>query len=194
MTIRSHTFQFSAQLREVRLRNSSVEQTFAEREILEREQAAYERGRRDGERALSDQLLAQRADLMALEQGVLKSLTDAVPNLIQHCEGTLTQLALELAGKMVAEMPISQELVEAVVREALADLEKNLDYQVFLNAEDLELLQRVESPLLSQKTPVLHFHPSNEIGRGGCMIKTPFGVIDARREVKLESLQKALSS
>lgn len=194
MTSHSHTFQFPAHLKQVRLRNSRALPTFAEPEVLEREQAAYERGCRDGERALADQLLAQRADLMTLEQGVLKSLTEAVPSLLHHCEVALAQLSLELANKLVAGMPISSDLVEAVVREALADLEKNLEYQVYLNPEDVEVLQRIESPLLTQKTPVLHFHSSLEVGRGGCMIKTPFGIIDARREVKLETLQKAVVS
>ena len=46
------------------------EQTFTESEMTARVQAAYENGRRDGERALSEQLLQQRADLLTLEQGV----------------------------------------------------------------------------------------------------------------------------
>ena len=39
-----------------------------------REQAAYERGRRDGEKALSEQLLQQRGELLELQKGVLDSL------------------------------------------------------------------------------------------------------------------------
>lgn len=193
MKSRSHTFQFSSHLREVRLRNGQPGQV-PESEATEREQAAYERGRRDGERALSNQLLTQRGDLATLEQGVLKSLGEAVPDLLRKSESVLIELSLELARKIVAGMAISPELVEAVVREALSDLEQNLQYQVYLNPEDIDLLNRIQSPLLSQSTPTLQFHPSPEVSRGGCLVKTPFGVIDARREVKIEALQKALSS
>jgi len=42
-------------------------------------QASYERGRLDGERALSEQLIRQRAEVMELQTGVLASLRDAVP-------------------------------------------------------------------------------------------------------------------
>ena len=117
-----------------------------------------------------------------------------MPNLLQSCEGALVELTAEIAGKLVAGLPISPEMVEAVVRDAECDLEKNLEYQVYLNPEDLELLTRIESPLLTQKTPTLHFQVSNEVSRGGCMIKTPFGMIDARREIKLEALQKSLGA
>ena len=190
MKTRAHSFQFAVNLRDVRLRDA--QQAARESEMALCEQAAYEKGRRDGERALSEQLLRQRADLLALEQGVLQSLTEAVPNLLQTCEAALTELSVEIASKLVAGLQITPEMVEATVRDALGDLEKNLEYQVYLNADDLELLNRIESPILQQKTPSLHFHPSGEVTRGGCMIKTPFGIIDARREVKLEALQKSL--
>ncbi|MDB6034175.1 MAG: hypothetical protein JWM16_4513 [Verrucomicrobiales bacterium] len=192
MKTRAHSFQFQANLRDVRLRDA--EQAVRESEIALREQAAYEKGRREGERALGEQLLQQRADLLALEQGVLQSLAEAVPNLLQTCETELAELAVEIASKLVAGLPIVPEMIEAVVRDALCDLEKNLDYQVYLNIEDLELLKRIESPILHDQTPGLHFQASGEVTRGGCMIKTPFGVIDARREVKLEALQKSLCS
>jgi flagellar assembly protein FliH len=192
MKTRAHTFQFAVNLRDVHLRDA--EQAIRENEMAVREQAAYEKGRRDGERSLGEQLLRQRADLLALEQGVLQSLTEAVPNLLETCEAALAELSLEIATKLVAGLQITPEVVEAAVRDALGDLEKNIEYQVYLNDEDLELLNRIESPILQQKSPTLHFHPSDEVTRGGCMIKTPFGIIDARREVKLEALQKSLRS
>jgi flagellar assembly protein FliH len=158
------------------------------------ELAAYERGRRDGERALSERLLQQRADLQALEQGVLKSLSQAVPKLVQECEGALANLTLEIAQKLVAGLPVSPEMVQAVVHEALKDIEESSDYQIYLNAEDMELLQRIESPLLTQKAPALHFQCSADVSRGGCIVKTRFGTIDARRETKMGALQKSLAA
>jgi flagellar biosynthesis/type III secretory pathway protein FliH len=42
--------------------------------------------------------------------------------------------------------------------------------------------------------PVLHFHPSEDIRRGGVLIKTRFGILDASRENKLEMIEQGLLS
>jgi flagellum-specific ATP synthase len=36
----------------------------------------------------------------------------------------------------------------------------------------------------------MHFIPSPEVSRGGCMVRTKFGLIDARRETRLERIRK----
>ena len=159
------------------------------------EAAAYERGRRDGEKALGEQLLQQRAEILELHQGVVRSLQNAVPQLIQQTEETLISLTLEAARKIVAGIPISPRLVESVVREATSQLEDNTEITVLLHPEDLALLRKHQSPILtaSPETSRLRFNTSSEITRGGCMIQTRFGLLDARRETKIEQLQKSLA-
>src|SRR5947209_8198728 len=129
-----------------------------------------------------------------LQHGVLKSLREAVPQVVRECEGVLTALTLELAQKLVASLPISAEMVEASIQEALSQFEDTTDYHLHLNPEDLELLQRVDSPLLSSNGSArkFHFHGSADITRGGCLVKTRFGVIDGQRETKIQLLKKSL--
>ncbi|HEY2952161.1 MAG TPA: FliH/SctL family protein [Verrucomicrobiae bacterium] len=160
----------------------------------EGEQAAYERGRLDGEKALHERLVRQRNELLELQQGVLKSLQQAVPQVVRDCEQALTALALEVAQKLVAGLPLSAEMVAAAVQEALGEVEEATDCHIYLHPEDLDLLQQVNSNLLASNVgnARLHFHRAPEVTRGGCLVKTRFGVIDARRETKLELLQKSL--
>jgi flagellar biosynthesis/type III secretory pathway protein FliH len=80
--------------------------------------AEYERGRREGEKALSEQLIRQRGELIELQNGVLTSLRKSIHDVTRECEGAMIALALEIAGKLVADLPISSEMVEAAVREA----------------------------------------------------------------------------
>lgn len=162
--------------------------------LQEREQAAYERGRRDGEKALREQLLQQRADMAELQQGVVESLKQALPRVIQQSEAALVQLALEAARRVVADMPISVELVEAVVREALAQVQDGARITVHLNPEDLALLRKHDSPLLRapEGGDPLQVVASAEVSRGGCLVQTGFGMLDARRETKWEQIRKTL--
>lgn len=158
--------------------------------------ASYERGRLDGERALSEQLIRQRAEVMELQTGVLTSLRNAVPQVARDGERALVALALEAANKIVSGMPVSAEMIEAAVKEAIAQVTDSAGFTVQLHPEDLALLERTNAPLLLPQggEERIRFQPSAQVTRGGCVVQTRFGVIDARRETKVELLQKALLS
>lgn len=167
---------------------------FAQREGRVRENAAFDRGRQEGEKALSEQLVRQRSELLELQQGVLRSLTEAVPRLVRETEKVLVELALESAIKLVAGLPVSVEMVEAAVQEATAQVADNTDYTVLMNADDLALLQRAGSDLLKDHGDSGHirFSASSEVTRGGCIVLTRFGAIDSQRETKIAILREAL--
>jgi flagellar biosynthesis/type III secretory pathway protein FliH len=61
---------------------------------------------------------------------------------------------------------------------------------------DFELLQQANAPVLLTDVggARLKITPSPQVTRGGCMVQTQFGVVDARRETKLQALQQSLAS
>jgi flagellar assembly protein FliH len=156
--------------------------------------AGFEAGRIEGERALSEQLLQQRNELHELMQGTINSLRQAVPQVIHDAENMVVSLALEVAQKLVSEMPVSVPMVEAVVRDALAQVEGTAQYTVRLHPADLELLQKSNSPLLagSDASSDCRFLGSPDVARGGCLVQTRFGTVDARRETKFDLLKRSL--
>jgi flagellar assembly protein FliH len=158
--------------------------------------AGFEAGRVEGERALSEQLLKQRAELHELMQGTINSLRQAVPQVIHDAENMVVSLALEVAQKLVSDMPISVPMVEAAVRDALAQVEGTAQYTVRLHPADLELLQKAGSPLLagSDGSSDCRFLGSPDVARGGCLVQTRFGTVDARRETKFDLLKRNLVS
>lgn len=181
-------------LREVKLRPPLTTAQWEQR-LKEAEQAAYERGVVAGERALSEQLLRLRSEVSELQKGILESLRNAVPHVIQEAESALIALALETARRLVANLPIEAATVEAAVREALAQAGDATEFSIYLHAEDLALLRETDSPLLhpSPHEARVHFHASPEVSRGGCLVQTRFGLIDGRRETKLKQIERALT-
>jgi flagellar assembly protein FliH len=159
------------------------------------ERAAYERGVAEGEKRLADQLVRQRAELIELQNGVLASLRQAVPQVVAQCESGLIDLAVEVARKLVFDLPISVEMVEAAIRSAMAQAEEKAELDVLLHADDLALLRQCNSPALlpAPGNGSIHFHNSAEVSRGGCLVQTRFGAIDARRETKLELIRQSLA-
>jgi len=190
----SDTIRLSHPVRDVRLLTQAPAQDW-QVHVHDREQGAYERGRRDGERLLSEQLLQQRTDIAALQQGVLNSLRQTVPQVIRETEQALMELAVEAVRKVVAGLPVSVELVEAVVREAIAQLEDATEITVQLHPDDLALLRKNNSAALTSPPDggSLRFVGSKEVTRGGVLLQTRFGLIDARRETKMEQIKETLN-
>ena len=162
--------------------------------LQEREAHAHARGVLDGEQRLGAQLLQQRNELIELHTGVLNALRQAVVQVTRDAEDALIEIAFTVAQKIVAETPISRELIEANIRAALAQGEAATEFFIHLHPEDLALLQRHTSDLLApaSRPEQMHFLPVPEIARGGCLVRTQFGVIDARRETRLEHVRQTL--
>jgi flagellar assembly protein FliH len=167
----------------------------ADAKLREREEQAYARGVVEGEQRLGEQLLQQRNELLQLHNGVLHSLRQAVGQVTRDAENALIEIAFTAAQRIVAEVPISHELVEANVRAALAQGEEATEFFIHLHPDDLALLQHHTSDLLSTapRQERMHFLPAPEIARGGCLVRTQFGVIDARRETRLERVRQTLA-
>ncbi len=184
------SIRFPVPPREIKLARSG------DRESLRRQdlEASFERGRREGERQLNEQLVRQRAELMELQTGVLAALRDAVPQVARDTERALVALALEAAQKLIGGLPVSTEMLDAVVKEACAAVEDTADLVVLLHADDLALLEKANAPILLPQAGQgrLRFQASTQVSRGGCLVQTHFGVLDARRETKIELLQKAV--
>ncbi|MGD0813015.1 MAG: FliH/SctL family protein [Verrucomicrobiota bacterium] len=157
-------------------------------------QAGYQQGHLEGEKSLSEQLLKQRTELNELFQGTLNSLRQAIPQVVHDTEDMVVSLALEVARKLVSDMPISVPMVEAAVRDALSHVESSAQVTVRLHPADLDLLQKAGSPVLgSEQAPNdCRFLGSVEVSRGGCLVETRFGTVDARRETKFDLVKKNL--
>jgi flagellar assembly protein FliH len=96
----------------------------------------------------------------------------------------------------VADLPIDKTLVESVVKDALAKAEKDAEIVVLLHPDDLNLLTQGDSELLddSQSTDKVLFKPSSDVTRGGCLLDTHYGLLDARRETKAKLLKQAVTA
>lgn len=155
----------------------------------------YDQGRIDGEKALSEQLMQQRAELRDLMQGAITSLRQTIPQVMHDTENMMVSLALEVARKLVANMPFSVPMVEAAVRDALSHVEGSGQVTVRLHPADLELLRNAGSPVLTDTGGPMAFRflSSTDVTRGGCLVETRFGTVDTRRETKFDLIKQSLA-
>lgn len=180
-------------LRGVRRRWPATWDEFQAR-IKAAEQVAEERGRHAAERFLGDQMVQQRASLLELQNGVLQSLRNLLPQVAAETEGALIELACSVARKLVEDVPLTAETIAAAVREALAQADQSAVCCVQLHPEDLRLLQSMNAPLLLTEMGGgrVQFESGAMVSRGGCLVQTTFGLLDARRETKAALLESSL--
>lgn len=168
------------------------------------EQAAYERGKKDAEATLKGQLEVMKTEYATEQQQKLadffKNIQDdlggQVPRMLQSLEKHVINLAADIAMKIVAGTPVDKSMVETVVKDALAKAEKDTDVVVLLNEADLELLSQADSELLQRThgSSEVVFKASPEVSRGGCLLETRYGTVDARIETKADVLKKAVTT
>ncbi|MCC6233748.1 MAG: hypothetical protein IT580_13945 [Verrucomicrobiales bacterium] len=182
--------RFSQPLRDVRPGRCAAPSRDWEGEV----RSAFERGRQEGERMLAEQLLQQRNETRQVFEGVIASLQKSIHQVTHDSEQQLVALALEIARKLIGDIPISTEMVEASVREAISQVEDATELHVRLHPVDLELLHKSDSSLLKAPTDgtTVRFHSSSEVSRGGCLVQTRFGVLDARRETRFDLLKNSV--
>ena len=192
MSFSQHRAHFSAPLRVVQ-RIDSEARAREQEALRSARESGWQEGFEKGQKSMSEQILAQRNQLLEVQRGIFQSLSQALPQLVSQCENGLIKLAFESARRVVASVPITPELVEEVVREALRELQGINQYTLRFHPEDLALLREIQSstlPAPGQDNIRVAVDPT--VNRGGCLIDTPFGTIDATREVKLRKLQESL--
>jgi len=165
----------------------------ARMKAAEIEKEAYEKGFCEGERA-------GRETGEKMVEAVLKQYTQTLEelkglrrNLLTGSEREVVRLSLEVARKVVKrEVCVDEELILALVKVALSRLADQSVMTVRVNPKDCQsILHFRESPGHRDSWhDGIKLVEDPLITRGGCLIETDSGVIDARVEEQFREIEK----
>jgi flagellar assembly protein FliH len=170
----------------------SVEQVRVENQAhlaaLERE--AFAKGYAQGERA-GLEAGGKRAEAML--RRVAQTLTDLAglrETLIQQTERQMVQLALTIARRIVLrEVSLDPELIAAMAHVALKKLGTSSPATIRLNPEDYTVVAHDGERWGGGQVTVV---PDPAISRGGCLVESEFGRIDASIDRQFDEMTRAL--
>lgn len=164
----------------------------SETELAAREEAAYQRGV-DATRTLADQQMVEfRADIEQLSEGVFKKLDGLEAQLVAQLRDALPGLALDLARRLLAGYEPPPEVVSRICEEALNEIfpeRDNLELSVALR--DAALLEKLNPDWLG-RYPGLRVRPDASLQPGDCVVRSRFGLTDARLQTKLAAIEHSL--
>ena len=171
-----------------------AEHFYTETELGAATEAAYRRGV-DSARAVVDQKLVEmRVDMEQLSEGVLRRLAEVEPRLFAQLRDALPGLAIDIAHRLLAGYLPPPETVERLCSESLEQLFPEREgLELSLCPRDAELLNSLHPDWLA-RYPGLRIRADGHLNPGDCMVRSRFGLTDARQETKLATLAHSLTS
>jgi type III secretion protein L len=109
--------------------------------------------------------------------------------------GELRTLAVRIAEKILGrELALRPEAVVDVAAEALASVGSSRQVTLRCHPDDLAALERGRPRLLERcaRAQAVHFRSDAQIMRGGCVVETELATVDARLNIQLDAIERAL--
>jgi flagellar assembly protein FliH len=157
----------------------------AEAEAERISDAAWVAGHAEGLAAGRAQALAEMAPSVDAASEVLVAVRELEASHADRVEGQAVELAVQIAEKVVAgAVAVAPERVLDVVRGALRTMVERERITVLVNPEDVELLRA--------GLPDLEVHEERRVARGGALVRTAYGEIDATLDTKLARAREAV--
>lgn len=141
---------------------------------------------------------AQAAKLKTAIAGVEQAaaeLNGARMGFLKEAESQVVELSLAIARKvLMQEIQDGRYKIEPLVREALLSVPARQDVVVHLNPDDHAQCDMVRDAGTTDKAGIVRFVADPSVQRGGCLLETPDGVVEATLETNMESVTEALRS
>ncbi len=146
-------------------------------------EAGYESGRREVER-LIDRL-----------HTIIEGAIDKRDTIINDAETQIIRIVLLIARKVVKA--ISEEQKNVVIDNIIASLERikgKTEIIIRVNTEDLELTTEHKDEMMQRFEELRHVTilEDTRVDKGGCIIETDFGSVDARIATQLQEIEEKI--
>jgi flagellar assembly protein FliH len=149
--------------------------------------SGYEEGRAQAER--------ETRDLLLFAEAAVREVSDTRSRLLEENETALVELAIQTAEKVLqAKLDLEPHRVTDVLRGALRKAYVRDRLQVVCNPDDLALIEGSEDALQAQVGTLkgLELIGDRRVQRGGVIVRTPGGDVDATIGSQLERLRAAM--
>ncbi len=166
---------------------------FTEAEVAAKVEAAYHKGVDATREAVDQKLVEMRVDMQQLSEGVLSKLSQVETATATQLREALPALAVDLARRLLAGYEPSAEVVGKLCHDALQQLFPEREgLELSLCPRDVALLEQVNPGWLA-RYPGLKVKSDANLQPGDCLVRSRFGLTDARQQTKLTVLAQGLT-
>lgn len=152
---------------------------------------AYKLGQQDGKKDAFEHFSAQIGETLSKMGAILEHLDKFKHLMFLENEEHFIKLVFELAKTVtLKQIKEDKEAVLPVLKKALENIQADEEVTLKLNKEDLEFIKNPGVTLQDKQRPwdnskKIKLEAVESVSRGGCVVETNYGIIDAQIEERL---------
>jgi flagellar assembly protein FliH len=148
----------------------------------------YGKAKSELEKSFNDRLLKKFGEFNL----ILKTVDDKISAYDDEFETLIVQLSFKIAAKIVRREINSDSNIESALKESLRKVLGANNIIIKLHPEDHKriLTKKSQSVFIDESISKIKFEEDERIEKGGCIVETEIGNVDARISSQLEELEK----
>jgi flagellar assembly protein FliH len=158
---------------------------------------AYARGTIDGQQMLKLELDREYSDKLYKKYEEVYHIIEDFDKKLKEYEQSFERLvvgtSVELARKIIQKEVKDQSIINDVVKEAISKVIGANEVRIKFHPDDMKELNTLSRNLINSSSfSKIKFEEDEKIEKGGCLVETEIGNVDARISTQLEELRRKL--
>ncbi len=167
----------------------------AELKVSEIEHEAYKKGYEAGREEGYKEGQAEVMRLIDRLGTIVSTAVDIRDDIIRSSEKLMTEMILMIARKVIKDEIVERrEVVINNIREAIKRVKDRDRIDIRVNFADLDMTTAHKDELIKMMESLkkVNIYEDSRVERGGCIIETDVGAIDARISTQLDTIEEAI--
>jgi len=167
----------------------------AELKVSEIEHEAYKKGYEAGREEGYKEGQAEVMRLIDRLGTIVSTAVDIRDDIIRSSEKLMTEMILMIARKVIKDEIVERrEVVINNIREAIKRVKDRDRIDIRVNFADLDMTTAHKDELIKMMESLkkVNIYEDSRVDRGGCIIETDVGAIDARISTQLDTIEEAI--
>jgi flagellar assembly protein FliH len=167
------------------------------KEIAHAEAQAFKKGLADGLKKGKEQQKLEAAQTVQTLTVLIQELNDLRQNILEKAESQILELALAVAQKVIhTEVSTRREIIQGVLKDAIRSIVDRDNMKIHVHPQDFQYMMEIKADFLSSFDGVKNivFEEDEAIRRGGAVVETLFGEVDARIDQQFNEIKTLFTS
>jgi flagellar biosynthesis/type III secretory pathway protein FliH len=156
-------------------------------------QEAYEKGLRQAQQEIE----GDRQAAIQQSQALLEEARQSKLKVFRSCEGDIVRLVMAMVKKVIAgELNTNPDIIINILQEAIDFLDRPENITVYVNPQEVENILEVMDKGYLTDIGTNHINmdikADERVSRGGCLLESDAGSVDAQLETRIASVNNAI--
>ncbi|MBN1301148.1 MAG: hypothetical protein JW995_08010 [Melioribacteraceae bacterium] len=174
--------------------SAESEQEYLKKQIEQDRRKYFDEGREAAKIEYESYFESQLFEKYGEFENLVNSLNDKFFEYEKSFENIVVELSTLIAEKIVKKKIDEESIIKSVVKEASQKLNGAESIGVKINPDDYKLLKGASKELFNDETfSKVKFESDDKIEKGGCIIESEIGNVDARITTQLQEIKQTIT-